>query len=71
VNSETAESFEAVPAREIRRMQSPDRKSVRSRDGLLLQPHLERARLHGNRERHMAPATGDDFVFRSPRLTER
>jgi hypothetical protein len=26
---------------------------------------------HGNRERHMAPATGDDFVFRSPRLTER
>jgi hypothetical protein len=25
----------------------------------------------GNRERHMAPATGDDFVFRSPRLTER
>ena len=45
---------------------------MRSRDGLLLQPHLEeRARLHGNRERHMAPATGDDFVFRSHRLTER
>ena len=44
---------------------------VRSHDGLLLQPRLQRARLHGHRERHVLRRPATTSFSPSSRLTER